>query len=69
MLLFVYSADGEVLFHLKGSEVTVDYFQRHGFTKPLIVKQKEGLGLKVPPPDFKVVDVERCVGMFVHQCW
>ena len=58
----VCSADGEVLFHIKGSEVTVEYFEEHGFGYPLLVERKEGLGLKVPPPDFTIADVERCVG-------
>ena len=58
----VYSADGEVLFHMKGSEVTLDYFEQNGFVNPLIVDKKDGLGLKVPPSNFTIADVERCVG-------
>ncbi len=54
---------------MKGSEVTIDYFEKHGFTYPLIVDKKEGLGLKVPPPDFSIADVERCVGeLYVCVC-
>ena len=56
------SADGEVVLHVKGSEVTLDYFEEHGFGTPLLVEQKDGLGMKVPPSDFTVADVERCVG-------
>ena len=48
--------------HLHGSEVTVDFFEQHGFLTPLLVEHKEGLGLKVPPPTFTIMDVERCVG-------
>ena len=62
LLVFLYRADGEVLFHVKGSEVNTDYFEKHGFTHPLLVEEKEGLGIKVPPLDFTVADVERCVG-------
>ena len=47
---------------MKGSEVTVEYFDLHGFDTPLIVDKKEGLGLKMPPKDFTIADVERCVG-------
>ena len=36
-LLFHASAKDEVLFHVKGSEVTVEYFESHGFQTPLIV--------------------------------
>lgn len=47
---------------MNGSEVTLEYFEEHGFQYPLLVERKEGLGLKVPPPDFTIADVERCVG-------
>ena len=59
---FFCSAGDGVLLHLKGSEVTVNYFELNGFKVPIIVDQKEGLGLRVPPPDFRISDVERYVG-------
>ena len=40
----------------------MDYFEQNGFTHPILVEHKEGLGLKVPPPTFTIADVERCVG-------
>ena len=40
----------------------MDYFEQNGFTRPIMVEHKEGLGLKVPPPTFTIADVERCVG-------
>lgn len=52
----------EVLIRLKGRELNKAYFEQHGFQRPLMVEEKEGLGLKVPPPTFKVSDVERYVG-------
>ena len=55
-------ADNDVVIHLKGSEVTISYFERHGFKLPIMVDDKDGLGLRVPPPDFKISDVERYVG-------
>jgi hypothetical protein len=33
---------------LKGSELTLDYLKTFGFKEPLIVQEKEGLGLKMP---------------------
>ena len=60
--MFCCSAGDGVLLHLKGSEVTVNYFELNGFKVPIIVDQKEGLGLRVPPPDFRISDVERYVG-------
>ncbi|KAK7493948.1 hypothetical protein BaRGS_00014830 [Batillaria attramentaria] len=55
------SAD-EVLIRLSGGEVTVEYFEEHGFQQPIMVEKKDGLGLLVPPPTFTVEDVERRVG-------
>ena len=40
----------------------MEYFDLHGFDTPLIVDKKEGLGLKMPPKNFTIADVERCVG-------
>ena len=62
IIIIVSSAGDGVLLRLKGSEVTVNYFERNGFKIPIIVEQKEGLGLRVPPPDFRISDVERYVG-------
>ena len=45
-----------------GSEVTVSYFEQNGFKCPIIVDQKDGLGLRVPHQDFRVSDVEQYVG-------
>lgn len=61
--IHVHSAHGEVLYHMKGSEVTPEHFEQHGFDNPLLVEKKDGLGLKVPPKEFTIADVERCVGM------
>ena len=64
------SALEEAMLSLKGSEVTVSYFEKNGFSRPILVSSKEGLGMKVPSPDFQVADVERCVGMYTytHAC-
>jgi len=35
--------------YLSGDKITVKYFQTSGFTKPIIVKNRENLGLEVPP--------------------
>ena len=40
----------------------MSYFEQHGFDRPILVEQKDGLGLRVPPPDFRVSDVEQYVG-------
>ncbi len=47
---------------MHGSQVTQRYLERHGFRYPIAVHKMEGLGLRLPPPDFSVKDVERYVG-------
>ncbi|TRY54542.1 hypothetical protein DNTS_033406 [Danionella cerebrum] len=52
----------EILQPMNGSQVTQGYLERHGFRYPISVSKLEGLGLRLPPPDFSVKDVERYVG-------
>lgn len=47
---------------MQGGQVTQRYLERHGFRYPIVVSKMEGLGLRLPPPDFSVKDVERYVG-------
>uniref|UniRef100_A0A8C2IXR2 Lysine (K)-specific demethylase 7Ab n=1 Tax=Cyprinus carpio TaxID=7962 RepID=A0A8C2IXR2_CYPCA len=52
----------EILQQMHGSQVTQRYLERHGFRYPIAVHKMEELGLRLPPPDFSVKDVERYVG-------
>lgn len=47
---------------ITGPELTVTYFQKNGFNIPLLVKDKTGLGIRVPSQNFEVNDVRTCVG-------
>lgn len=47
---------------MKGSDLTVAYLQQYGFNIPLLFKEKSGLGLRVPSPNFSIRDVRTCVG-------
>lgn len=47
---------------MHGSDLTVSYLQKNGFTTPLLFKEKTGLGLRVPTSNFTVNDVRMCVG-------
>lgn len=38
------------------------YIQQYGFSEPMVFHDKEGLGIKVPGPNFHVGDVRTCVG-------
>ncbi|CAD5110794.1 DgyrCDS159 [Dimorphilus gyrociliatus] len=48
--------------NLSGSELNLAYFQKNGFTKPISINDKSGLGLRVPSQNFTVADVKACVG-------
>ncbi|KAG8438657.1 hypothetical protein GDO86_005011 [Hymenochirus boettgeri] len=45
-----------------GSQITQRYLEKHGFNFPIMVPRLEDLGLRLPPPTFSVMDVERYVG-------
>lgn len=53
---------------MKGEQVTPRYLERHGFHYPIMVTEMEGLGLKLPPPTFSVLDVEQYVGKDLICC-
>ncbi|XP_028172914.1 jmjC domain-containing histone demethylation protein 1 [Ostrinia furnacalis] len=52
---------GAVL-EMHGTDITISYLQKNGFTTPLLFKEKTGLGLRVPTSNFTVNDVRMCVG-------
>jgi hypothetical protein len=47
---------------LKGEELTVEYLNKHGLVQPIIVEEKDGLGIVVPDDNFTILDVEKHVG-------
>uniref|UniRef100_A0A8D0BXX9 [histone H3]-dimethyl-L-lysine(36) demethylase n=2 Tax=Salvator merianae TaxID=96440 RepID=A0A8D0BXX9_SALMN len=47
---------------MEGKDFTVEYIQRGGLRDPLIFKNCDGLGIKMPEPDFSVNDVRLYVG-------
>ncbi|KAM8930050.1 lysine-specific demethylase PHF2 isoform 1-T1 [Pelodytes ibericus] len=52
----------DVVSKLNGNQLTVEYIEDSGFTEPVLVPRKDGLGLSVPAPTFYVSDVENYVG-------
>jgi len=48
---------------LRGFELTEDYLVQNGFRRPLMVRCKDGLDLRVPDENFSIHDVEEHVGM------
>jgi len=47
---------------LRGFELTEDYLIKNGFRRPILVRCKDGLDLRVPHENFSVHDVEEHVG-------
>ncbi|CAB4005893.1 Lysine-specific demethylase 7A [Paramuricea clavata] len=55
------SSEG-ILLKCRGKDLTLDYFAKKGFRKPIFVEAKDGLGLVVPKTSFSVTDVQQFVG-------
>ncbi|KAL7294860.1 hypothetical protein TKK_0011785 [Trichogramma kaykai] len=52
----------EIIKHLKGQQLTMQYLQTNGFDVPIMVETKDGLDIVVPPPNFTLHDVAKYVG-------
>ncbi|XP_048586432.1 lysine-specific demethylase 7A isoform X2 [Nematostella vectensis] len=52
----------ESVIEVHGRDLTVDYFERNGFQKPLLIDKTDGLNIVVPKPGFDIPDVEKYVG-------
>jgi len=52
----------EVIIRLRGQNLTLPYLQSNGFSRPILVEGKDGLGLAIPQENFTVQDVEHYVG-------
>ncbi|KAH0510130.1 Lysine-specific demethylase 7A [Microtus ochrogaster] len=58
----VFPSADEIIVKMHGSQLTQRYLEKHGFDVPIMVPRLEDLGLRLPSPDFSVMDVERYVG-------
>ncbi|CAL8369108.1 unnamed protein product, partial [Gadus morhua 'NCC'] len=47
---------------MEGKDLTYEYIQRGGLRDPIIFEKPDGLGIKMPDPDFSVNDVKIFVG-------
>lgn len=52
----------DIVKHVKGQQLTLQYLQTNGFETPIIIDGKDGLDMTVPPQSFSVYDVETYVG-------
>jgi len=60
------SASKLPMVELRGCELTEDYLVENGFRRPIIVRCKDGLDLRVPHEQFSIADVRDHVGMFCY---
>ena len=61
--------DNNVILKLEnGKDLTTETFETHGFNRPMLIVNKEGLGMVIPDKRFTVMDVERHVGMYMYAC-
>lgn len=47
---------------MNGSDVNIEYFDKNGFSKPILVKNKSELDFLIPNSDFKLGDIENLIG-------
>ncbi|XP_057324502.1 histone lysine demethylase PHF8-like isoform X1 [Microplitis mediator] len=52
----------DVVKHVRGQQLTLQYLQTNGFETPVIIDSKEGLDMTLPPSTFTVQDVEKYIG-------
>ncbi|GIY74901.1 jmjC domain-containing histone demethylation protein 1 [Caerostris extrusa] len=47
---------------MTGDDFNLKYLQENGFVKPVLFKDKAGLGMRMPSANFTVNDVRQCIG-------
>lgn len=52
----------EIVKHVKGQHLTLQYLQTNGFETPIIIDGKDGLDMTIPSSSFSVYDVETYIG-------
>ncbi|XP_046745971.1 histone lysine demethylase PHF8-like isoform X1 [Diprion similis] len=57
-----FSKSDDIIKHVRGQQLTLQYLQTHGFETPVIIDGKDGLDMTVPPANFSVYDVESYIG-------
>lgn len=57
-----FASEGDVVLHMRGQQFTELMLQQQGFNNPIVIDNKEGLGITVPPDSFSLYDVEAFIG-------
>ncbi|GAB6020976.1 hypothetical protein CHUAL_003617 [Chamberlinius hualienensis] len=47
---------------MKGDDVCLKYLQENGFQYPIVVREKAGLGMRLPNKNVTIQNVRQCVG-------
>jgi len=58
-----FKSDVDVVIRLRGQNLTLPYLHGTGFSQPILIEGKDGLGLAVPQENFTVQDIENYVGV------
>ncbi|XP_075901092.1 lysine (K)-specific demethylase 2Bb [Nelusetta ayraudi] len=56
------SYSAEYVQYLEGKDFSYEYVQREALRVPLIFKEKDGLGIRMPDPEFSVSEIKGLVG-------
>ncbi|KAL4641716.1 lysine-specific demethylase 2A-like [Arapaima gigas] len=54
--------NSDLVRRMEGKDFTLEYIQREGLRDPIIFEKPDGLGIKMPDPNFSVNDVKLFVG-------
>ena len=57
-----FSSSDDITMKVSGKQLTLPYLNQTGFNQPILVTDKEGLGITVPPPGYGVHDVSQAMG-------
>ncbi|XP_073685296.1 lysine-specific demethylase 2B-like [Garra rufa] len=56
------SYNGEFVQYMEGKDFTYEYVQKEALRAPLVFKAKDGLGIRMPDPEFTVSEIKGLVG-------
>ncbi|XP_056593131.1 lysine-specific demethylase 2B isoform X1 [Triplophysa dalaica] len=54
--------NSDLVQHMDGKDFTFEYVQREALRTPLIFKAKDGLGIRMPDPEFTVSEIKGLIG-------
>ena len=58
----LFSSSDDVMMKVSGKQLTLPYLNQSGFNSPILVTDKEGLGITVPGPSWGVANVCQTLG-------